>query len=426
MTSVIKVENLSKQYTIGGPQRQPSFREMLSQQLTAPFRWMKHGRKSKGRKEKIWALKDVSFEVKQGEIVGVIGRNGSGKSTLLKILSRITDPTQGRAEIHGRVASLLEVGTGFHPELTGRENIYLNGTILGMRRWEITRKFDEIVSFAEVEKFIDTSVKHYSSGMYVRLAFAVAAHLNPEILLVDEVLAVGDIAFQRKCLGKMGDVAKQGRTVLFVSHNMDAITTLCKRAVLLIDGHMGMEGVVDKTVTHFLSTLRMQRSQVHGEVLLDGHPGRLKKLEQLIRITHCKILDHTGSPKTFFKSGAEVQIIIGYESKISGGNLHPAFFVIFNDIMGKRIFSCSNEFVQCPFNTLRPKGEVKCIIPKLPIVPGNYTITLSCKVGPTWSDGVYDAVEIEVLSGDFFGTGHTPSKEWGASLVEHHWLSETK
>ena len=200
----------------------------------------------------LWALRDVSFEVKRGEVVGIIGRNGAGKSTLLKILSRITEPTAGSAKIHGRVGSLLEVGTGFHPELTGRENIYLNGAILGMRRAEIERKFDEIVAFAEIERFLDTPVKRYSSGMYVRLAFAVAAHLEPEILLVDEVLAVGDAQFQKKCLGKMGDVAKEGRTVLFVSHNMVAVQTLCQRAFWLDSGQLKAQGEVGTIVTTYL------------------------------------------------------------------------------------------------------------------------------------------------------------------------------
>ena len=201
----------------------------------------------------IWALKDVSFDINRGEVVGIIGRNGAGKSTLLKILSEITEPTEGRVEIHGRVGSLLEVGTGFHPELTGRENVYLNGAILGMKRAEIERKFDEIVAFAEVEKFIDTPVKHYSSGMYLRLAFAVAAHLEPEILIVDEVLAVGDAAFQKKCLGKMAGVAKEGRTVLFVSHNMPAITRLCERAILLDEGRLLQDGVSHQVVKAYLN-----------------------------------------------------------------------------------------------------------------------------------------------------------------------------
>ena len=227
----------------------------------------------------IWALKDVSFEVQQGEVVGIIGRNGAGKSTLLKILSRITDPTEGRVEIHGRVGSLLEVGTGFHPELTGRENIYLNGAILGMKQAEIERKFDEIVAFAEIEKFLDTPVKRYSSGMYVRLAFAVAAHLEPEILLVDEVLAVGDAEFQKKCLGKMGDVAKEGRTVLFVSHNMGAVTTLCKRGILLDTGKISCDEGVSETVKQYnrflysdegLTVDNCGRRGGSGEITLNG------------------------------------------------------------------------------------------------------------------------------------------------------------
>jgi lipopolysaccharide transport system ATP-binding protein len=233
--TAIRVDNLSKQYRIGGPQKKyETLRDTLANTLATPLR--RAGKLLRGQATgaaeldaTIWALRDVSFKVQRGEVVGIIGRNGAGKSTLLKILSRITEPTLGVAEIRGRVGSLLEVGTGFHQELTGRENIYLNGAILGMKRHEIEHKFDEIVAFAEVEKFIDTPVKHYSSGMHLRLAFAVAAHLEPEILLVDEVLAVGDAAFQKKCLNKMEDVGQQGRTVLFVSHNMPAITRLCER-----------------------------------------------------------------------------------------------------------------------------------------------------------------------------------------------------
>jgi lipopolysaccharide transport system ATP-binding protein len=245
----IKVENLSKKYFIGESNSSyRTLRDSVSSFFTSPFRRFTH---SPDRQE-IWALKDVSFEVKQSEVVGIIGRNGAGKSTLLKILSRITEPTEGYAEIRGRVGSLLEVGTGFHPELTGRENIYLNGAILGMKKAEIERKFDEIVAFAEVEKFIDTPVKHYSSGMYVRLAFAVAAHLDPEMLLVDEVLAVGDARFQRKCLDKMQDVGRQGRTVLFVSHNMPAITRLCPRSILLDGGKVLRDGPSNKVVSAYL------------------------------------------------------------------------------------------------------------------------------------------------------------------------------
>jgi len=271
----IRVEGLSKLYRIGKRERYYTLRDTLTNALYAPFQAVTsalNGRRSsvsgQPSDNTIWALKDVSFEIKRGEVVGVIGRNGAGKSTLLKILSRITEPTEGSAEIHGRVGSLLEVGTGFHPELTGRENIYLNGAILGMKKAEIDRKFDEIVAFAEVEKFIDTPVKHYSSGMAVRLAFAVAAHLEPEILLVDEVLAVGDAAFQKKCIGKMGDVAKAGRTVLFVSHNMGPIERLCSRCILLEEGVKKREGAARDVISTYLrygwrATAVWQRSGDH-------------------------------------------------------------------------------------------------------------------------------------------------------------------
>ena len=268
----IRVFDLGKQYRIGGT-REPykTFREAVTGVASAPLRVF--SRNGHGKEENtFWALKDVNFEIKRGEVVGVIGRNGAGKSTLLKILSRITEPTTGGADIYGRVGSLLEVGTGFHSELTGRENIYLSGAILGMRRAEIDKRFDEIVAFAEVEKFIDTPVKHYSSGMYLRLAFAVAAHLEPEILLVDEVLAVGDAAFQKKCLGKMGDVAKEGRTVLFVSHNMVAVHSLCTRALYLGKGKLEGDGGVNKIVSLYLKQIQSQNESGEWQHP-DGAPG---------------------------------------------------------------------------------------------------------------------------------------------------------
>ncbi len=251
----IRVNGLGKEYPLRhGRTPYKTAREAIVKALSAPFRRLHSSSPGGGnaRAERFWALRDVSFDVSPGEVVGIIGRNGAGKSTLLKVLSRITDPSEGSAEIHGRVGSLLEVGTGFHPELTGRENIFMNGAILGMRRAEIIRRFDEIVAFAETEKFLDTAVKHYSSGMYLRLAFAVAAHLEPEILIVDEVLAVGDAAFQRKCLGKMGQVANEGRTVLLVSHNMQAITTLCRNAILLDGGRIALFGSSGQVVSTYL------------------------------------------------------------------------------------------------------------------------------------------------------------------------------
>lgn len=256
----IKVEQLGKQYRIGlSPMRYRTFRETLVESINLPARLK---RKTNGDEiGKIWALREISFDVNKGKVLGVIGRNGAGKSTLLKILSRVTEPSEGYAEIHGQVGSLLEVGTGFHPELTGRENIYLNGAILGMNKTEIDGKFDQIVGFAEVEQFIDTPVKRYSSGMYLRLAFAVAAHLEPDILVVDEVLAVGDAEFQRRCLGKMSDVAKQGRTVLFVSHNMSAILRLTEEAILLDKGHMVLRAPTQEAVDYYMSTGFSQTGQ---------------------------------------------------------------------------------------------------------------------------------------------------------------------
>ena len=250
MKPIIKVEHLAKHYRIGT--NQPAYqtlRDTIVDTVKSPFRRQRNGEDTS---TDVWALHDVSFEAAHGEVIGIIGRNGAGKSTLLKILSRITEPTRGRAELYGRVGSLLEVGTGFHPELTGRENIFLNGVIMGMKREEIERKFDEIVSFAEVSRFLDTPVKRYSSGMYVRLAFAVAAHLEPEILIVDEVLAVGDAGFQRKCLDKMRDVSQHGRTVLFVSHNMSAITRLCDRTILIDQGRVLDDGPSHRVVSAYL------------------------------------------------------------------------------------------------------------------------------------------------------------------------------
>jgi lipopolysaccharide transport system ATP-binding protein len=261
----IRVEKLGKQYSIGKRERYKTFRDTLSDAMTAPFRWLRRGGSANGNDapDHIWALKDISFEIPRGEVVGVIGRNGAGKSTLLKVLSRITEPTKGRAEIHGRVGSLLEVGTGFHPELTGRENVYLNGAILGMHKAEIARKFDEIVAFSEIEKFIDTPVKHYSSGMYMRLAFAVAAHLDTDILIVDEVLAVGDAEFQKKCLGKMGDISKGGRTVLFVSHNLSAVGSLCGTGLLLENGELRRHRPINQVIEEYTYGLAKRNGSGH-------------------------------------------------------------------------------------------------------------------------------------------------------------------
>jgi lipopolysaccharide transport system ATP-binding protein len=288
----IRVENISKQYRIGATlQRYTTLRDRIVANLKGLFR--RSGRASSGL-ETIWALREVSFEVQQGEVLGIIGRNGAGKSTLLKILSRITEPTAGYAEIRGRVASLLEVGTGFHPELSGRENIYLNAAILGMRKVEIDRKLDAIIDFSGVETFLDTPIKHYSSGMSVRLAFAVAAHLDPEILLVDEVLAVGDAAFQQKCLGKMEDVAKEGRTVLFISHNMATIERLCQRGIVLEGGKVQFAGTQTEAVSRYLTGLSGNAGSLRDRIDREGS-GKVRVVGLEARDMQGRVIDLTTS-----------------------------------------------------------------------------------------------------------------------------------
>ena len=322
----IRVEGLSKKFRIGAQQESyRTLRDSLVQTIASPFEraaavWRGHA--TDAAEDEIWALDDVSFEVKRGDVVGIIGRNGAGKSTLLKILSRITEPTQGRVCLKGRIGSLLEVGTGFHPELTGRENIYLNGAMLGMRRAEIERKFDEIVAFAELEKFLDTPVKHYSSGMYMRLAFAVAAHLETEILLVDEVLAVGDAAFQKKCLGKMGDVAKHGRTVLFVSHNMGAIMQLCPTSFTLQKGKLVAQGPSKEMVQQYLTSLFESNGPNLEHVPTRGGDGRL-------RFVSCYLLDETGKRTELPVAGHRLDVMMEFDSREDLSHVQ-FMFTIFN------------------------------------------------------------------------------------------------
>ena len=326
MDPAIRIEHLGKEYRIGGrPERYRSLRDAVVRSARAPFERIGsvlRGRSSVVNANTFWALRDVSFEVQPGEVVGVIGRNGAGKSTLLKVLSRITEPTTGHADIFGRVGSLLEVGTGFHPELTGRENIYLNGAILGMPRAEIERKFDEIVAFSEIEKFIDTMVKHYSSGMYMRLAFAVAAHLEPEILLIDEVLAVGDLEFQKKCLGKMEDVSRLGRTVLFVSHNMSAVTRLCSRAVLLDEGQVVAVGPTPAVVTEYVFKgfgTRAERQWLD----VSRAPGN-----DAIRLLAVRAHDPAGVVQESFDIRKPIALEIEYTLTRPGQRFTPCFDVI--------------------------------------------------------------------------------------------------
>jgi lipopolysaccharide transport system ATP-binding protein len=299
----IRADGLSKRYTIGKKEKYRTLRDSLAQAASAPLRLLR-GQLRRTPKESFWALQDVSFDVQRGDIVGVLGRNGAGKTTLLKLLSRITAPTRGQAVIRGRVGSLLEVGTGFHPELTGRDNIFLNGAIIGMRRADIVRKFDEIVEFAEVSQFIDTAVKRYSSGMHARLAFAVAAHLEPEILIVDEVLAVGDAAFQRKCLGKMDAVAKGGRTVLFVSHNMSAAAQLCNRGILLSAGRLVRTGGIDEVVNEYVESGTLDQQ---ADVLFPERPTAAGSIRRL------SLCNDLGKKTTEFFNDERLTLEVEYE-----------------------------------------------------------------------------------------------------------------
>lgn len=369
---VIRVEDLSKQYTIGtGRYPHDTLREQLTASLRALFQ--RNGR-PRPHRATIWALKDVSFEVSEGEVVGIIGRNGAGKSTLLKILSRITEPTSGYAKIHGRVGSLLEVGTGFHPELTGRENIYLNGAILGMKKAEIDRKFDEIVAFAEIDKFLDTPVKHYSSGMYVRLAFGVAAHLEPEILIVDEVLAVGDVQFQKKCLGKMQDASQsQGRTVLFVSHNMEAIQSLCNRAIWLDQGQMMAEGRPTSVVSHYLH-LQTSSSGLTEQVWNDGTtaPGNDK-----IRLHRVCVRPEDGEPSDPITMRTPIIMEFEFWNLVQGAHLHLNFQLITDQGI---VAFASNPTDQSGWHgNPSPMGLFcsKCYIPGDLLKSGRYRVLLS-------------------------------------------------
>lgn len=414
----IQVNGLSKQYRLGGKQEvYRTLRESFMDALIAPVRCLSSlssGKQSARDVETFWALKDVSFQVESGEVVGIVGRNGAGKSTLLKILSRIVEPTEGEAEIHGRVGSLLEVGTGFHPELTGRENIFLNGAILGMRRSEIWRRFDEIVAFAEIEKFLDTPVKHYSSGMYVRLAFAVAAHLEPEILLVDEVLAVGDAAFQKKCLGRMQDVAKGGRAVLFVSHNMAAITSLCTRGLLIDNGRLVLSGSPHSVVEEYLSSSRTYASLPVSERKDRGGNGR-------IRFTNVSILNNRLESVECATSGQDIAISLEYDIVDSRKLENAVILIAFTSLLGQPLFACSSRVTDGGLLTLTPGARILCHIPRLPLLPGSYTYSIWCKIAATLEDSVLEAGKLSVVDGDYFGTGKLPPNQFGDVVVTHHW-----
>ena len=360
---IIKVNNLSKRYRIGAAEKgYKTFREAIVEGISAPVRNLARLQsltkfKDGQEEDVIWALKDVSFEVDEKEVLGIIGRNGAGKTTLLKILSRITEPTSGFAEIQGRVSSLLEVGTGFHPELTGRENIFLNGAILGMRKKEIERKFDEVVDFSGVEKFIDTPLKRYSSGMQVRLAFSVAAHLEPEILLVDEVLAVGDAEFQKKCLGKMGDVAQGGRTVLFVSHNLEAVKRLCSRSILLDEGHKINEGSSEEVIRSYLSTgVECRAERVWKDI--NRSPGNNN-----VRLNAVRVIDSTGEVSSIVDIQEPVILEMEY-TVLSSGHEFYFYYLVYNED-GVLLFTTVNNNEERWAGKAYPQGKYysRCKIP---------------------------------------------------------------
>jgi lipopolysaccharide transport system ATP-binding protein len=414
---------LSKQYRLGGRLHKfRTLRDTLTDFFTLPFRRTKSLLRGKpdgaaNMNQTIWALREVSFEVKRGEVVGIIGPNGAGKTTLLKILSRITEPTEGFAEIHGRVGSLLEVGTGFHPELTGRENIYLNGAILGMKKAEIEQKFDEIVDFAEIEKFIDTPVKHYSSGMYVRLAFSVAAHLEPEILIIDEVLAVGDAAFQRKCLGKMRDDVKEGRTVLFVSHNLAAIDKLCQKAIWIDKGRINMSGSTVEVISAYEKTTTDRKSGYPPGVLFEA-PINEKQRCSLRRIevvgTNDQLLQtlHTGDTLAF-------RIHYHCSEKISSA----AFTLDFSTPMGIRVLRLSSSPLGGVYLDL-PKGEgmVDCIFEWFPLAAGIYKLGVGIAIPHReWLLEVRDLSDITVSEKDVYSSGFSPQCPRTLIAAQHSW-----
>lgn len=398
--SAISVENLSKAYRIGLKEEAPdTLAGAVAGWVKAPLRNLRRLRRldtsaapmTADADDTLWALRDVSFEVPEGEVLGVIGRNGAGKSTLLKILSRITEPTSGRIRIRGRVSSLLEVGTGFHPELTGRENVYMNGTILGMRKREIDRKFDEIIAFSGVEKFLDTPIKRYSSGMTVRLAFAVAAHLEPEILIVDEVLAVGDASFQQQCLRKMQSVSRGGRTVLFVSHNITAIEALCQSSLLLSKGKVKSHGPTSRVVREYRQDAFA--GMVDQSAALSGR-GLLQRI---------RLLDSDDAAINFLTAGSDLTVELAFGARCP--ILAPNISIGFDDALMQRILTICTAKSRIDIAQLTGDTIVRCRIPTLPLAPGDYTLTVGVAKGGESHEYCERATSLRVIDGDMFGEG---------------------
>jgi lipopolysaccharide transport system ATP-binding protein len=403
----IEVNGLGKRFEIGAAS---GGYMLLTEQITERFR--RRGRPPKT--QEFWALQDIDFEVERGETFGVIGHNGAGKSTLLKILSRITPPTTGEARLHGRVGALLEVGTGFHPELTGRENIFLNGAILNMKRAEIHRRFDEIVEFADIGPFIDTPVKRYSSGMQLRLAFSVAAHLEPEILIIDEVLSVGDVAFQQKCLDRMEGVSREGRTVVFISHNLASVRNLCDRALLLSRGRARAVGPVSEVIDEYIGEVERdlprslrERENRDGSGDLHFVDARLERNGEVI-----------DSPTT----GADCDIVLSYEAQRQEQFRSVNFgIIIFTLEEHTPLLNLSSETAGAVFPDIPPRGEARCRLHNCPLPAGQYFMSIWAERGGEMFDGVHRAFEMTVSDGDFYGSGRPPHPDHRTVLVPHEW-----
>jgi lipopolysaccharide transport system ATP-binding protein len=427
MAPIIEIRNLSKQYVLGEKAGlYGNFREALTHTLLKPWKAVRkpsqNGQNTKAQNS-FWALRDVSLDIQKGDTVGIIGSNGAGKSTLLKILSRITDPTEGSVKIRGQIASLLEVGTGFHPELTGRENIYLNGAILGMLKTKIDAKFSEITNFAGIGKFLDTPVKRYSSGMYVRLAFSIAAHLEPEILIVDEVLAVGDIAFQKKCLGKMAEACTQERTVLFVSHNLAAVEALCNRGVVLQEGVVVFNGNAREAIQYYLQNVSGEGSRPGSHIVdlssAEGRPPKYRpSLKRLELFTRDDRPIHGELPV-----GAPLKAVIYFhlEEPCMGFDASIAF----DTLTGQRICTAHSAYEPNRVHEERAGEQVfVCEIPSLPLLPGEYRIGVGLDIAGHEMDWVDDSTRLTVSKSDYYGTGIVPTR--GTFLLENRWVLVNK
>jgi len=419
MKPAIEIDNLGKKYIIshqGQAQQYVALRDVISDSVK---KLVKPKKSMKPQREDFWALRNISLQIDVGEKLGVIGRNGAGKTTLLKILSRITSPSEGKVKLNGRVSSLLEVGTGFHPELTGRENIYLNGAILGLSRKEIRKKFAQIIEFAEIEKFLDTPVKRYSSGMYVRLAFAVAAHLEPEILLVDEVLAVGDIQFQKKCLEKMGDISREGRTVLFVSHNLTAIEHFCSRCILLKSGNLILDGNVESVIEGYIKDVR----EGTKDLILADRIDRTGSGK--IRVIDFKVLDSANNEVTTLKSGEDYSFVIAYLN--NSGEFLKNIIVSLDiyDDKNSRLLLFRTNFTNNNLEIKKGTGKIFCKVNNLPLASGNYHFSIFMSFADSEIlDWIEDTGYFTVEGGDFFGTGSNGLPTHCKILHKAEWFTE--